>query len=53
MIKKLKLRVKQFKELNTLDKLLVVVLFYLMGRVTWPIVQILYTVISNIIKLHG
>ena len=53
MLKKIKMRIKQFKELENKDKLIIALLLCLMVRLSWPLLQIIYTVVCNIIELHG
>jgi len=53
VIKKIVMWTRQFKELKNTEKLLVVILLILMVRVSWPLIQIIYTVMCNIIELHG
>lgn len=53
MKKKIVLYARQFKNLEAIEKLIVIILLFLMVRLTWPLLQILYTVVCNIISLHS
>ena len=42
-------KIKKFKELDDIEKVLVLVLLYMMGRQCWVLIQILYTIIINMV----
>jgi len=44
---------KKFKELDDVEKILVLVLLYMIGRQFWILIQMLWVVINNIILMLG
>lgn len=44
---------KKFKELDDVEKILVLVLLYMIGRQFWILIQILWVVINNVIQMLG
>ena len=53
MIKKIVMYAKQFKHLEAIEKLIVIILLFLIVRLTWPLLQIIFTVVFNIVRMHG
>lgn len=49
----MKKAIKRFKELNWTEQLFIVCMVIIMIRMAWPLVQIMYVLICNIIELHG
>lgn len=41
---------KKFKELDDVEKILVLVLLYMIGRQCWILIQILYTLVLNMVR---
>lgn len=52
-MKRILIRVKQLKLMEPFEKMLVLVLLLLMIRGFVPLVQIIYTVVCNMISIHG
>lgn len=53
MSKRLKEKIKKFKELDDKVKLMVLLLLIMLVRQCWILLQILWVVINNIIQMLG